>query len=57
MVFFFTSVRKGETYEIGYIMRAELPGNFLVKPSRMECMYEPSIQGWSVPARFSVEKK
>lgn len=57
MVFFFTSIRKGETYEIGYIMRAELPGNFLVKPSRMECMYEPSIQGWSVPARFSVEKK
>ncbi len=57
MVFFFTRVRKGETCEIGYIMRAELPGNFLVKPSRVECMYEPSIQGWAVPARFTVEKK
>jgi len=57
MVFFFTSIRKEEIYEIAYIMRAELPGSFLVKPARMECMYEPSIQGWAVPARFAVEKK
>ena len=57
MVFFFTRLNKGEVYEIGYIMRAELPGEFIVKPSRMECMYEPSIQGWSVPASFRVEKK
>ncbi|MCU0844176.1 MAG: carboxypeptidase regulatory-like domain-containing protein [Spirochaetes bacterium] len=57
MVFFFTRISKGEIYEIAYIMRAELPGRFLVKPARIECMYEPSIQGWAVPARFSVEKK
>ncbi len=57
MVFFFTGIRKGEICEIAYIMRAELPGRFMVKPARMECMYEPSIQGWAVPARFSVEKK
>lgn len=57
MVYFFTGIRKGEVYEVGYIMRAELPGEFMVKPSRMECMYEPSIQGWSSPARFTVRKK
>ncbi len=57
MVFFFTGLQKGEVYELAYIIRAELPGEFMVKPSRMECMYEPSIQGWSVPAKFRVEKK
>jgi len=57
MVFFFTKVRKGEMYEVAYILRAELPGRFTVKPARMECMYEPSIQGWSSPAQFTVEKK
>ncbi len=57
MVFFFTRVRKGEIYEVAYILRAELPGEFIVKPARMECMYEPSIQGWSAPAHFTVEKK
>jgi (2Fe-2S) ferredoxin len=57
MVYFFTKIRKDEIYEVAYILRAELPGDFIVKPSRMECMYEPSIQGWSAPARFTVEKK
>ena len=57
MVYFFTRVTKGTVYEIAYILRAELPGDFIVKPARMECMYEPSIQGWSAPARFGVEKK
>jgi len=57
MVFFFTDIKKGEIYEIGYIVRAELPGNFMVKPSRVECMYEPSIQGWSVPTVIEVKKK
>lgn len=57
MVFFFTKINKDAVYEIAYTMRAELPGNFLVKPARMECMYEPSIQGWSAPARFTVLKK
>jgi uncharacterized protein YfaS (alpha-2-macroglobulin family) len=57
MVFFFTGLAKNEVYEIAYIMRAELPGEFLVKPSRMECMYEPSIQGWASPTRFIIRKK
>jgi uncharacterized protein YfaS (alpha-2-macroglobulin family) len=57
MVFFFTKINKDMVYEIAYTMRAELPGDFLVKPARMECMYEPSIQGWSAPARFTVLKK
>ena len=56
MVYFFSEVRKGETYEVAYIMRAEIPGRFLARPSRMECMYEPSIQGWSAPAIISVAK-
>jgi uncharacterized protein YfaS (alpha-2-macroglobulin family) len=57
MVYFFTRVRKGTIYEVAYVLRAELPGDFIVKPARMECMYEPSIQGWSAPARFGVERK
>ncbi len=57
MVFFFTRVTKGEVYELAYTMRAELPGKFTVRPARMECMYEPSIQGWSSPGVFIVEKK
>jgi len=57
MVFFFTNLARGEIYEVAYIIRAELPGKFLVKPARMECMYEPSIQGWSDPFIVEVEKK
>ncbi len=57
MVFFFTKISKNDVYEIGYTMRAELPGLFLAKPARMECMYEPGIQGWSKQARFIVNKK
>ncbi len=57
MVYFFTKLKKNEIYEVAYILRAELPGDFMVKPARMECMYEPSIQGWSAPAKFTVEKK
>ncbi len=57
MVYFFTGLRKGQVYEVAYIMRAELPGFFMAKPARMECMYEPSIQGWSKPAVLEVKKK
>lgn len=56
MAFFFTGLGKGRVYEVAYTMRAELPGEFIARPARLECMYEPSIQGWSKPARFSVEK-
>jgi len=57
MVYFFTDLKKNEVYEVAYIVRAELPGSFMVKPSRMECMYEPTIQGWSVPSVVDVKKK
>ncbi len=57
MVYFFTDLKKNEVYEVAYIVRAELPGNFMVKPSRMECMYEPTIQGWSAPVIVDVKKK
>ncbi|MBP7584231.1 MAG: carboxypeptidase regulatory-like domain-containing protein [Spirochaetes bacterium] len=56
MVFFFTAVAKGSVCEVAYTMRAELPGEFIARPARAECMYEPSVQGWSKPARFTVEK-
>lgn len=54
MVFFFTNLVKDEVYEVAYIIRAELPGRFMVRPARMECMYEPSIQGWSTPLIIEV---
>ncbi|HQO01736.1 MAG TPA: carboxypeptidase regulatory-like domain-containing protein [Spirochaetota bacterium] len=57
MLYFFSRLEKEKIYEVAYIMRAELPGSFLAKPARMECMYEPSIQGWSKAARFTVKKK
>ena len=57
MVYFFTRIKKGNVYEVAYIVRAELPGEFMTKPTRMECMYEPGIQGWSVPAVIEVKKK
>jgi hypothetical protein len=56
MVFFFNNLNSGEEYEVAYIIRAELPGKFMVRPARMECMYEPSIQGWSSPAVIEVKK-
>ncbi len=57
MIFFFNSLIKGTVYEVAYILRAELPGKFMVRPSRMECMYEPSVQGWSAPAVIMVQPK
>ncbi len=57
MVFFFNKLQKGKIYEVAYIIRAELPGKFMARPARMECMYEPYIQGWSAPAVIEVQKK
>ncbi len=54
MVFFFTGVEKGKEIEIAYIIRAELPGSFIMRPSRISCMYEDSVQGWSQPAIIDV---
>ena len=57
MVYFFSGLKKNEAYEVAYIVRAELPGTFMVRPSRMECMYEPTIQGWAAPTVVDVKKK
>ncbi len=57
MVYFFTRVPKNQVCEVAYLVRAELPGRFLARPARVECMYEPTIQGWSKAASFSVGKK
>jgi uncharacterized protein YfaS (alpha-2-macroglobulin family) len=56
MAFFFSKLKKGKVYELAYMIRAELPGSFNVKPSRMECMYAPEIQGFSLPEKLIVEK-
>ena len=56
MVYFFTNLQKGRVYEVAYIVRAELPGKFMVRPARMECMYEPTIQGWSSPTIIEVKE-
>jgi uncharacterized protein YfaS (alpha-2-macroglobulin family) len=59
IVFFFTDIEKGKEYEVAYVIRAELPGSFIMRPGRIECMYEESIQGWTLPAVIDVydEKK
>ena len=57
MIFFFNKLKEGKMYEAAYIIRAELPGKFMVRPSRIECMYEPSIQGWSSPVLIEVKGK
>ncbi|HPS56785.1 MAG TPA: carboxypeptidase regulatory-like domain-containing protein [Spirochaetota bacterium] len=55
MVFFFTGIRKGQEYEVAYIIRAELPGSFIMRPARIGCMYEESIQGWTLPLVIDVQ--
>lgn len=57
MVYFFKNVEKGKVYELSYIIRAELEGSFMARPTRVECMYEPSIQGWSSPMEVDVKDK
>ncbi len=34
MIYFFSSLKKGKEYEIAYVMRAELPGKFIMRSSR-----------------------
>ena len=57
MIFFFTDIKKGEEYEAAYVIRAELPGSFILRPARIGSMYEPSIQGWSLPAVIDVKNE
>ncbi|PKL15650.1 MAG: hypothetical protein CVV49_20350, partial [Spirochaetae bacterium HGW-Spirochaetae-5] len=54
MVFFFTGIEKGKEYEVAYVIRAELPGSFIMRPARIECMYEESIQGWTLPTILDI---
>ncbi|HPR38202.1 MAG TPA: carboxypeptidase regulatory-like domain-containing protein [Spirochaetota bacterium] len=57
VVFFFTGVEKDKEYEVAYIIRAELSGSFIMRPSRISCMYEESVQGWSQPAVIDVNNE
>lgn len=57
MVFFFEELNPNEVYEIAYIVRAELPGDFMMRATRAECMYAPEIQGWTKPIQLKVEYK
>lgn len=57
MVYFFSNIQKGQLYEIAYIVRAELPGSFIARPSNVKCMYEPTLQGWSEPIILEIRKK
>jgi len=57
MLYFFNGLKKGQEYEIAYIIRAELPGKFIMRPGKIECMYEPTIQGWSQPSIIEVNDK
>jgi uncharacterized protein YfaS (alpha-2-macroglobulin family) len=57
IVFFFTGVEKDKEIEVAYIIRAELPGSFIMRPSRISCMYEESVQGWSLPAIIDVNNE
>jgi hypothetical protein len=47
MVYFINRLEKGKTIEIAYIIRAELNGEFSLKPAKIECMYSPEIRAYS----------
>ncbi|HOP62203.1 MAG TPA: carboxypeptidase regulatory-like domain-containing protein [Spirochaetota bacterium] len=57
MVFFFTGIEKDKEYEVAYIIRAELPGSFIMRPTRIGCMYQDEIQGWSQPTIIDVNNE
>jgi len=57
MIYFFSHVKKNKIYEVAYIIRAELSGKFIIKPAKIECMYEPTIQGWSGQGEIEVKDK
>ncbi len=57
MLYFFSDLQKGAEYEVAYIIRAELPGKFIMRPGKIECMYDPDIQGWSQPSLIEVNEK
>lgn len=52
--FYFPEAKKGETYEAVYMLRAELPGRFQIRASRIECMYDPTIGAWERPITIEV---
>jgi uncharacterized protein YfaS (alpha-2-macroglobulin family) len=41
-------------YHFRYLARATTPGDFVVPPSRAECMYSPEVRGRTAATRFSV---
>ncbi|MBS1518718.1 MAG: hypothetical protein JSS91_11580 [Bacteroidetes bacterium] len=53
VVFFASYMGKGE-YEFSYILRAQIPGDYSVNPSRGMLMYYPEYNGNSDIARISI---
>jgi uncharacterized protein YfaS (alpha-2-macroglobulin family) len=41
-------------YHFQYLARATTPGDFVVPPTRAECMYAPDVRGRTAAARFAV---
>jgi uncharacterized protein YfaS (alpha-2-macroglobulin family) len=41
-------------YHFRYLARATTPGDFVVPPSRAECMYSPEVHGRTAATRFAV---
>ena len=41
-------------YHLRYLARATTPGDFVVPPSRAECMYSPEVRGRTAATRFAV---
>jgi uncharacterized protein YfaS (alpha-2-macroglobulin family) len=41
-------------YHFRYLARATTPGDFVVPPTRAECMYSPDVQGRTAATRFTV---
>jgi uncharacterized protein YfaS (alpha-2-macroglobulin family) len=56
VVLFSTYLRKG-TYEYTYMMRASVPGQFLVMPSVAYEMYFPEVFGRSDGGKFTVTRE
>jgi hypothetical protein len=41
-------------YHFRYLARATTPGDFVVPPTRAECMYSPDVRGRTAASRFTV---
>jgi uncharacterized protein YfaS (alpha-2-macroglobulin family) len=56
VTFFATYISKGE-YEFSYIMKAQVPGDYVVNPSRGMLMYYPEVNGSSDNLKLTINDK